>query len=190
MNPTMDAIYVLSPQSHVVDCLVADLDRRRYKSAFLVWTAVLDPQVRRRIDASPAARQQIAGFETLSVDFFPREAQVITFRDPWSFPILYHPACNNLVRAHMSILAQKVCLRLAPKGLYRNLADFALRSPISAYRLASIPKSGTTDRRIHLTRQASCVPTWLVSYRRNSINTPSGIKTSRRLRQDLQACSS
>lgn len=61
MNPTMDAIYILTPQPHVVDCLLADLDRRRYRSAYLVWTALLDPELRRRLDSSPHTKQQIAG---------------------------------------------------------------------------------------------------------------------------------
>ncbi|CAK7221152.1 hypothetical protein SCUCBS95973_004399 [Sporothrix curviconia] len=97
MNPTMDAIYILSPQPHIVDCLLADLDRRRYRRAFLVWTSVLDPKLQQRIDGAPSARQQIAGFDMLSVDFFPRESHLVTFRDPWSFPILYHPDCNDLI---------------------------------------------------------------------------------------------
>jgi hypothetical protein len=108
MNPTMDAVYILSPLPHIVDCLLADFDRRRYRRSFLVWTGVLDPQLRRRIDSSPAARELKAGFETLSIDFYPRETHLITFRDPWSFPILYHPACNHLVRDHMVAMAQKV----------------------------------------------------------------------------------
>jgi syntaxin-binding protein 1 len=108
MNPTMDAIYILSPQAHIVECLLADIDRRRYRRCFLVWTAVLDPQLRRKIDGSPYAKQAIAGFETLSIDFFPRESHLVTFKDPWSFPVLFHPACNGLVRRHMQDLAQKV----------------------------------------------------------------------------------
>ena len=125
-NPDMDAIYILSPQAHVVDSLMADLDRRRYRKSFLVWTALLDPQLRRRIDSSPTAQRQLGGFETLSVDYFPRESHVVTFRDPWSFPILYHPSCNPIVAAHMQSLATKVCLssrnvEVATKSWYRLL---------------------------------------------------------------------
>ncbi len=109
MNPDMDAIYILSPQPHIVDCLLADFERGRYRKAFLVWVALLDPQMRRRLE-SPQAKNQTARFETLSIDFFPRESHLIEFRDPWSFPILYHPACNSLVRDHMQLLAQKVWL--------------------------------------------------------------------------------
>ena len=87
---------------------MADFERRRYLKTFLVWTALLDPQMRRRIDSSQAAQHQLAGFETLSIDYFPRESHLITFRDPWSFPVLYHPACNGLVANHMQSLAQKV----------------------------------------------------------------------------------
>lgn len=108
MNPEMDAIYILSPKENIVEILINDFERRRYKEAYLVWTGVLDPRIRRMIDGCPPAKQRIAGFETLSIDFFPRESHLITFKDPWSFPILYHPACNNLVARHMKILAQKV----------------------------------------------------------------------------------
>lgn len=89
---------------------MADFERRRYRKTYLVWTALLDPQMRRRLDSSQAAQQQLAGFETLSIDYFPRESHLITFRDPWSFPILYHPACNGLVANHMQTLAQKVTI--------------------------------------------------------------------------------
>lgn len=61
MNPTMDAIYILSPEPHIVDCLLADFERRRYRKTYLVWTTVLDPQLRRRLDSSQTAQQQIAG---------------------------------------------------------------------------------------------------------------------------------
>jgi len=38
----MDAIYILSPQTHIVDCLIADLERRKYKKYYLVWTSELN----------------------------------------------------------------------------------------------------------------------------------------------------
>lgn len=38
-NPDMDALYILSPESYVVDCLMADFEVRRYRKALLVWTS-------------------------------------------------------------------------------------------------------------------------------------------------------
>jgi syntaxin-binding protein 1 len=104
----MDAVYILTPEPHIVDCLLADFDRRRYRTAYLVWTSLIEPGLRRRIDEVPGIRQLRASSRTLFVDFFPRESHLVTFRDPWSFPMLYHPACNSLVPAHMQMLAQKV----------------------------------------------------------------------------------
>lgn len=104
----MDAIYILSPESFSVECLLADFEMRRYRSSYLLWTGLLETSLRRKIDDFPGARQQKAGFKTLLVDFFPRESHVVTFRDPWSFPMLYHPACNALVPVHLRTLAQKV----------------------------------------------------------------------------------
>ncbi|KUJ07049.1 Sec1-like protein [Mollisia scopiformis] len=129
LNPDMDAIYLLSPQPHIVDCLMADFERRRYRKTFLIWTALLDPQMRRRIDVSRQAQEQLAGFETLSIDFFPRESHLVTFRDPWSFPILYHPACNNLVRDHMQILAQKITGICVSLGEYPKVRYYKPRFP-------------------------------------------------------------
>jgi len=115
MNETMDAIYILSPQPHIVDCLLADFDRGRYRRAFLVWTSLPDSGLRRRLDSSPSSKSMIADLETLNIDFFPRESHLVTFRDPWSFPILYHPDCNSLVRDHMQALAQRVGRRQPPR---------------------------------------------------------------------------
>jgi syntaxin-binding protein 1 len=108
MNPTMDAIYFVSPMPHIVDCLLADFDRRRYQRSFIVLTDLLEPELRRRLYSHPQARELIAVYKILNIDFFPRESHLVTFRDPWSFPVLYHPGCNHLVREHMQALAQKV----------------------------------------------------------------------------------
>jgi syntaxin-binding protein 1 len=68
----------------------------------------LNHNLRRRIDSLPSARDQIGDFQTLSIDFYPKEAQLITFRDPSSFFVLFHPECSNLVRGHLETLTQKV----------------------------------------------------------------------------------
>ena len=68
----------------------------------------LNPNLRRRIDGLPTARERIGDFQTLSVDFYPKEAQLITFRDPSSFFVLFHPDCSNLVRGHLEAITQKV----------------------------------------------------------------------------------
>lgn len=39
MNKEMDAIYILSPLPHIVDCLMTDFERRWYKRAFVIWTS-------------------------------------------------------------------------------------------------------------------------------------------------------
>lgn len=103
----MGAIYLISPQEYIVEALVADLEKKRYQSAFLIWTDVLDRSMRDRIAGSSGARR-ITGELELPVDYFPRESHLVTFRDPWSFPILYNPDCNDLVKVHMPILARKV----------------------------------------------------------------------------------
>lgn len=83
---------------------------------------VLSPELRTRIDKSAMAREQIAQLRILNIDFFPRESHLVTFRDPWSFPTLYHPACNYLVRKHMTDLAQKVGLLIITKPQSSHLA--------------------------------------------------------------------
>lgn len=71
-------------------------------------TRGLQPDLRTRLEKSNTAGEHIVEIKTLNIDFFPRESHLITFRDPWSFPMLFHPACNPLVRQHLDELAQKV----------------------------------------------------------------------------------
>ena len=73
-----------------------------------VCSIALPRDQRVRLDQSAMARDQIAQLRVLNIDFYPRESHLITFRDPWSFPMLFHPACNPLVRRHMDDLARKV----------------------------------------------------------------------------------
>jgi syntaxin-binding protein 1 len=122
----MEAIYILAPLPHIVDCIMADFERRRYRRSWLLWTSskshivrqlsstetdiwtVLPPALRQRLDRSQMAQSQIADLKVVNIEFYPRESHIVTFRDPWSFPALYHPACNNLVPRHMADIAQKV----------------------------------------------------------------------------------
>jgi syntaxin-binding protein 1 len=42
MNPTTDAVYLISPLAHIVDCLMADFEKRKYRRSFLIWTTGLE----------------------------------------------------------------------------------------------------------------------------------------------------
>ncbi|KAK5136573.1 hypothetical protein LTR08_002587 [Meristemomyces frigidus] len=128
-NRDVDAIYLLTPQPYVVDCLMADLEKRKYRRVHLVWTSLLHPALRERIDKSPTAREQIALFKVLNAEFFPRESHMVTFRDPWSFPILFHPQCNHLVRQHMEDIAQKIVGVCVALGEYPTIRYYKPRVP-------------------------------------------------------------
>ncbi|KAG5304738.1 Sec1 family superfamily [Histoplasma capsulatum G186AR] len=130
MNKDLDAVYILSPLPHIVDCVMADFERRRYKKSFLVWISNLDPQLRHRIEKSPMARDQIADFRVMNINFFPRESHVAIFRDPWSFPTLFHPACNNLIRPHLDDLAQKIVSICVSLGEYPIVRYYRPKTPI------------------------------------------------------------
>ena len=129
MNQQMDAVYILSALPYIVDCLMADFDRRRYRRAFIIWTSLLPPNERSRIEQSRTAMEQIAVMKVLNVDFFPRESHLITFRDPWSFPTLFHPACNHLVRKHLDDIAQKVVSVCVSLGEYPTIRYHSPRNP-------------------------------------------------------------
>ncbi|KAK4126143.1 Sec1-like protein [Parathielavia appendiculata] len=128
MNPDMDAIYILTPQPHIVDCLLADFERRRYRRAFIIWTGSVPDPLQRRLDG--ARRQMAAPPDMLLVDFYPRESHLITFQDPSSFLVLYNPTCNDLVARHLRTLASKIasiCITLQelPKIRYYQPPEHA-----------------------------------------------------------------
>ncbi|CAK3877226.1 sec1 family superfamily [Lecanosticta acicola] len=128
-NRDVDAIYILTPQPHIVDCVMADFEKRKYRRAHLVWTSLLHPALRDRIDKSQTARSQIEQFRVLNVEFFPRESHLVTFRDPYSFPVLFHPACNSLVRQHLEDIAQKVVGVCVALGEYPTIRYYRPRTP-------------------------------------------------------------
>ncbi|KAI4094057.1 MAG: hypothetical protein Q9206_004386 [Seirophora lacunosa] len=97
-NKEMDAVYLLSPLPHIVD--------------------LLQPDLQTRLDKSVMAKKHIVQASVLNIDYYPRESHLITFRDPWSFPTLYHPACNHLVRQHLDNLAQKIVSICVSLGEY------------------------------------------------------------------------
>ncbi len=129
MNEEMDAVYLLSPQPHIVDCLMADFERRRYRRSFVIWTSLLPSDQRARLDQSRSARECITMLKVLNIDFFPRESHLITLRDPWSFPTLFHPACNPLVRRHMDELAQKIVSICVSLGEYPSIRYYSPPNP-------------------------------------------------------------
>lgn len=59
------------------------------------------------------AQEQIGDLRIMNINFHPRESHLVTFRDPWSFPVLFHPGCNHLIRGHLEELAQKVSESMA-----------------------------------------------------------------------------
>jgi syntaxin-binding protein 1 len=130
MNKDMDAIYLLTPQPHIFDCLLADFDRRRYRGAFLIWTRLPSPPLQQRLDQSQTAQQQIRMFRVLQLDFHPRESHLVTFKDPWSFPVLFHPQCNSLVRQHMEDIAQKIVGVCVSLGEYPTIRYYRPRNPL------------------------------------------------------------
>jgi syntaxin-binding protein 1 len=129
MNPETDAVYILSPQPFTVECLLADLEVGRYKKAYLLWTSLLDPELRRKLEDSRSYAQRRAGFDTIFIDLYPRESHLVTFRDPWSFPILFHPSCNHLVRAHLQKMAQKIMSTCVLLGEYPRVRYHQPREP-------------------------------------------------------------
>ena len=123
----MDAVYILTPKPHIVDCIMAEFEQRRYRGFFLIWTTCMlhrlhlrfrttsnvtnsttTTPLKERIDRSQMAREQIRSFQTVHLDYHSQESHLITFKDPWSFPILYHPECNSLVARHLEEVAEKV----------------------------------------------------------------------------------
>lgn len=79
---------------------------------------VLHASLRKRIDSSRVAQEQIRNFSVIDIGYYPKESNLITFRDPYSFPILFHPGCNHLVRQHLSDLAQKIVSVCVSLGEY------------------------------------------------------------------------
>lgn len=135
VNRDMMAIYLLSPIPHIVDSLMADFQRQLYRKSFVIWTSEIPVDQHRRLDQSTMAREQMAGMRVLNINYYPQESHLIIFRDPWSFPTLFHPACNTLVRNHLTELAQKIVSVCVSLDEYPSIRYY---SPSNATHEASV----------------------------------------------------
>ncbi len=124
-----DAIYFLSPLPHIVEALKADLNRRRYRKAFLVWTSPLPRNLKDELFRSESRQHMVADSRSLDIDFFPRESHLITFREPWSFFSLFHPACDSLVKVHLDALTSKIVSVCVSLGEYPIVKYYRPRNP-------------------------------------------------------------
>ncbi|OQU97578.1 hypothetical protein CLAIMM_03490 [Cladophialophora immunda] len=146
-----DAIYLLSPLPHIVESLKADLSRKRYRRSHLIWTSQLPRNLGEELFRSESRAQSIVESRTLNIEYFPRECNLVTFRQPWSFHLLFHPACDSLVKDHLDSITQKIvsiCVSLGeyplirfykPKEHQRHAAD------VLCYHLASFVQSALDD---------------------------------------------
>jgi syntaxin-binding protein 1 len=124
-----DAIYFLTPIPHVVETLKADLNRRRYRKAFLVWTSNLPRYHRDELFRSESRQQLIADSRSLDIEFFPRESHLITLREPWSFYALFHPACDSLVKNHLDTMTAKILSICVSLGEYPIVKYYRPKNP-------------------------------------------------------------
>jgi syntaxin-binding protein 1 len=121
-NSYTDAVYLLSPLPRTVECLKADLHRKRYRKAILRWTSALPGYLHDEILRSELRRVQIVDSLSLDIDFSPRESHLVTFDQPWSFLTLFHRECDGLVKAHIDGLVKKIvsiCVSLGEYPLIR-----------------------------------------------------------------------
>lgn len=90
----------------------------------------------------------------LNIEFYPRESHLITFLDPWSFPTLFHPACNQLVQQHMIDLALKVLCYISShhRAMTERVLTLSPRLYLFAYPWGNIPVLDTTVLRTQSTK--------------------------------------
>lgn len=143
MNPDMDAIYILCPQDHIAECVISDIQRRRYRDLILIWISPPGETLERIRSTGARVRS-----ENLPLDFYPRESNLITFQDKKSFLILFHPLMDRRVSEHLGMLARRVCLssplgRNFQKKIVANTLPGS-RSPPCAYPLMNVHTFATT----------------------------------------------
>lgn len=117
MNPDMDAIYILCPQDHIAECVISDIQRRRYRDLILIWISPPGETLERIRSTGARVRS-----ENLPLDFYPRESNLITFQDKKSFLILFHPLMDRRVSEHLGMLARRiaaVCISLDERPYIR-----------------------------------------------------------------------
>ncbi|KAK9467958.1 Sec1-like protein [Lipomyces arxii] len=120
---SFEAMYILSPQRHIVNCLLADFVKTptRYSAAHVFFVPKINQHFIDEIYNSPAA-SYIQTCEALMIDFFPQQSNIFTFNDSDSLPLFYNPSCMNLVKQEILKVANKlvsVCVCLGEYPIVR-----------------------------------------------------------------------
>ncbi|KAF8477371.1 Sec1-like protein [Kalaharituber pfeilii] len=124
--PKFEAVYFVAPEEFSVQCLISDYTRKvpRYGRGHIYWISEPGENLRGMIRNSPAANYVDPRGMVLSIDFYPRESHLFTFREPSSFFTLYHPECRGVVRSHLVELARKIVSVCVTLGEYPTVRYF------------------------------------------------------------------
>ena len=158
-NPETDAVYLLSPRQHIVECLKADVRQRRYRRVYLIWTSPLSRALDEAVWKLQAPEGLVVESRSLDIEFYPRESNLVIFREPWSFYNLFHPACDHEVKGHLDNLTHRIL------SLCVSLGEF----PVVKYYRPANATHGASALCSHLAR---FVHEALHSYARHHPNFP------------------
>ncbi|KAK9481392.1 Sec1-like protein [Lipomyces japonicus] len=141
---SFEAVYILSPRPHILDCVIADFSRNppRYGAAYLYFVPMLDENGRNKILSSPAANYVKACLPLL-LDFMPIESNIFTFKDSNSLPTFYNRDCFDLVNPEIIKTARRLVSVCALLGEYPLIRFYNPKEPTHEaytlpYMLASV----------------------------------------------------
>ncbi|KAK7202566.1 Sec1-like protein [Myxozyma melibiosi] len=117
---SFEAVYILSPRPHIVDCLISDYSRTppRYGAAHVFFVPMLGEREQRRLYDSPAARFMGGYCNPLLIDYMPQQSQVYTFGEPDAMVTYYNRDCYNLVEKEVTRTSRRLVSLCATLGEY------------------------------------------------------------------------
>ncbi|KAK9472996.1 Sec1-like protein, partial [Dipodascopsis tothii] len=116
---SFEAIYIVTPQQYVVDCIKADFGRSppRYGGVYLFFVPLVDDNITQQLQAS-AVSPYIRICQSLLLDFRPVEAQVVSLDNEAALVKYYNRSCFDLVNLEVMRAARKLVSVCAAYGEY------------------------------------------------------------------------
>ncbi|KAF3926534.1 hypothetical protein AA313_de0200363 [Arthrobotrys entomopaga] len=139
-HPDMEGIYFLSPEPHILECLLSEFKRPRPRhiGGHIIWTLKPPPKMQERLrNQATRGKNWVLSERVLPIHYHPLESNIFTFQDPKSFYPLYNPKCDDLALAEFAGIAKKilgVCVALEEFPIIRYYL-----SPYTNHRAQQLP---------------------------------------------------
>ncbi|KAK9450882.1 Sec1-like protein [Limtongia smithiae] len=134
-RPAFDAIYILSSQKYIVQCLISDFQRQipRYKGGYVYFVPMLDRENYMALQNADNTGYIKDDFKPLLIDYNPIQSNVFSFKYPDALPVYFNQNCFSLVQSQIEKTTKRLVSVCTTLGEYPIIRYYRPPNPPPAH---------------------------------------------------------